>query len=66
MFQSVRALICDGCLKNVRVAKPEPGEHTELPEGWRAVMLPGWVGVFHVCSDGCVQLLLDRVQPTVQ
>jgi hypothetical protein len=59
----IRALVCDGCFRYERVPEAKTGERTVLPEGWQRLKLDGWVGNFHVCSDSCVQLLTDRIQP---
>ena len=60
-YQMMQALVCDGCLRYERISADRV---EDLPAGWRLIALPGWVGDFHVCSDRCVQLLKDRVQPT--
>ena len=51
-------LICDSCGNSTFYDSDEE----EYPVGWREVILPGWVGSFHACSDECVKCIELKIQ----
>jgi len=63
MYDATCQLIaCDGdCPQRIEI---DPG--VEIPEEmiippWRVFEVPGWIGIFHACSDVCEQRVRNRL-----
>jgi hypothetical protein len=52
---------CDECRRQMSQQDSGRTERPPLPEPWREVVIKGWVGTFHVCSDACEVGLRARV-----